>query len=133
MTRSQWLALTKNVKTRTQDHNITLVAAGVAFYSFLALIPALVAVVSLYGLVANPHDVTRQVDDFAGALPQEARKFITSQLHSIIASSSAGVTFALVTGLAVALWSASAAMASLIRGIDVAQGRKQRRKFVEQR
>ena len=133
MTRAKWIALAKAVKTRMDSHNLTLVAAGVAFYAFLALIPALVAVVSLYGLVANPADVTRQVNDLAGALPHEARAFITSQLHSIIASSSTGITLALVVGVVAALWSASAAMVSLVRGIDLAQGRRQRRKFVAQR
>jgi membrane protein len=133
MTRRQWTALAKTVKTRMDDHNLTLVAAGVAFYAFLALIPALIAVVSLYGLVANPSDVTRQVNDFSGALPHEARVFMTSQLHSIIASSSASVTLALVIGIAAAVWSASAAMVSLVRGIDLAQGRRERRTFVAQR
>jgi len=133
MTRAQWTALAKTVKTRMDDHNLTLVAAGVAFYGFLALIPALVAVVSIYGLVANAHDVTRQVNDLAGALPHEARAFMTSQLRSIIGSSSAGVTVALIVGIAAAVWSASAAMVSLVRGIDLAQGRRETRKFVAQR
>lgn len=133
LTRAQWLALAKNVKTRSDAHNLTLVAAGIAFYAFLALIPALVAVVSIYGLVANPAEVTRQVNNLAGALPHEARAFITSQLHSIIASSGAGVTVALVVGVTVALWSASAALVSLIRGIDLAQGRRTRRTFIARR
>jgi membrane protein len=133
LTRRQWTALAKAVKTRMDNHNLTLVAAGVAFYAFLALIPALVAVVSFYGLLANPADVTRQVNDLSGALPHEARAFMTSQLHSIIASSSAGVTLALVVGIAAAVWSASAAMVSLVRGIDLAQGRREKRKFVAQR
>jgi len=133
MTRAKWTTLAKAVKTRMDDHNLTLLAAGVAFYAFLALIPALVAVVSLYGLVANPADVTRQVNDLAGALPHEARAFITSQLRSIIASSNAGVTVALAVGIVAALWSASAAMVSLVRGIDLAQGRRERRKLVAQR
>lgn len=132
-TRAQWTALAKTVKTRMDEHNLTLVAAGVAFYAFLAFIPALVAVVSLYGLAANPADVTRQVDDLAGALPDEARTFMTSQLRSIIDSSSTGVTLALVVGVAAAVWSASAAMVSLVRGIDLAQGRREKRKFVAQR
>lgn len=133
LTRAQWTALAKTVKTRMDNHNLTLVAAGVAFYAFLALIPAIVAVVSLYGLVANPADVTRQVNDLAGALPREARTFITSQLHSIIASTSAGVSLALVIGIVAALWSASAAMVSLVQGLDLAQGRRKKRKFVAQR
>jgi len=133
MTRRQWIALAKSVRARMEEHNLTLVAAGVAFYAFLALIPALVAIVSLYGLVANPSDVTKQVDNLSGSLPQAARAFMISQLHSIIASSSAGVSLALVVGIATALWSASAAMVSLVQGIDLAQGRRVSRKFVAKR
>ena len=133
MTRRQWIALAKSVRARMEEHNLTLVAAGVAFYAFLALIPALVALVSLYGLVANPSDVSRQVNNLSGSLPQQARAFIISQLHSIISSSSAGVSVALVVGIAVALWSASSAMVSLVQGIDVAQRRRVSRKFVAKR
>jgi len=42
MTRAQSTALAKSVKTRMDDHNLTLVAAGVAFYAFLALILSLI-------------------------------------------------------------------------------------------
>ena len=42
-------------------HNLTLVSAGVAFYAFLAFVPTLIAVVSVYGLVAKPSDVEHQV------------------------------------------------------------------------
>lgn len=133
MTRRQWVALAKSVRARMEEHNLTLVAAGVAFYAFLALIPALVAIVSLYGLVANPSDVTKQVNNLSGSLPPAARAFMISQLHSIISSSSAGVSLALVVGIATALWSASAAMVSLVQGIDLAQGRRVSRKFVAKR
>ena len=54
-------SIASRLRPRIREHNLTLVAAGVAFYAFLALIPTLVAFFSLYGLVANPADVTRQV------------------------------------------------------------------------
>ena len=51
------------------SENLTLVAAGVAFYAFLALIPPLIAFVSVYGLFSSPEDVKRQVEDIS-SLPQ---------------------------------------------------------------
>ena len=58
---------------RLREHNLTLVAAGVAFYAFLALVPMLIAFVSIYGLVSSPEDVTRQVQDLGGSLPPRSR------------------------------------------------------------
>jgi membrane protein len=47
-------ATTTKLSERIREHNLTLVAAGVAFYAFLAFIPMLIAFISLYGLAAGP-------------------------------------------------------------------------------
>ena len=65
-----------------REHNLTLAAAS--RLRFPALVPALIAFVSMYGLVADPADVQRQVEDVAGALPAEVRDFLVFQLTSII-------------------------------------------------
>ena len=70
-------------------------SAGVAFYAFLAFVPTLIAVVSVYGLVAEPADVARQVDSFASALPDEVEDFISFQLKSIVEASRTGVSVTL--------------------------------------
>src|SRR4029077_12735229 len=80
---------------RIPEHNLTLVAAGVAFYAFLAFVPALIAFISIYGLVANPNDVTKQVESVASALPQEVQSFLVFQLTSIIDANRAGVSVTL--------------------------------------
>ncbi|MCG8370441.1 MAG: YihY/virulence factor BrkB family protein, partial [Proteobacteria bacterium] len=89
------------------DHRLPLVAAGVAFYAFLALIPTLVAVVSVYGLFADPAGIVRQVEDWAAALPEAAQALLVEQLTALARTSGAGVTITLVVAVAVALWSAS--------------------------
>ena len=118
---------------RIKEHNLTLVAAGVAFYAFLAFVPALVAFISIYGLVANPDDVTRQVQDIASALPKEVQDFLVFQLTSITNANRAGVSLTLVIAIALALWSASGGMAALITGIHVANGEEQVGGFVAKR
>ena len=102
-------------------------------YAFLAFVPTLIAVVSVYGLVASPADVSRQVDSFASALPDEVEKFISFQLKSIVESSRTGVSVTLAVALVIALWSASGGMAALITGLHVAQEQEQPRKFVVKR
>lgn len=118
---------------RIREHNLTLVAAGVAFYAFLALVPALVAFISIYGLVANPASVTQQVKNVASALPKEVQNFFVYQLNSIIHANRAGVSVTLLVAVAIALWSASGGMAALITGVHVAHERNQPKGFVENR
>lgn len=114
-------AIASKLSARVRDHNLTLVAAGVAFYAFLAFVPALIAFVSIYGLVADPISVTRHVHDIAAALPDEVQRFLVFQLRSIASADSGGVSFTLVVATAVALWSASGGIAALIAGIRIAR------------
>ncbi|MET0908947.1 MAG: YihY/virulence factor BrkB family protein [Ilumatobacteraceae bacterium] len=118
---------------RTREHHLTLVAAGVAFYAFLAFVPALIAFISIYGLVADPDDVTEQVEDIASALPTEVQDFLVFQLTSIAEANPAGVSITLLIAIVVALWSASGGMAALITGIHVAYERDEPRSLVAKR
>jgi membrane protein len=118
---------------RMREHNLTLVAAGTAFYAFLALVPGLIAIVSVYGLVADPNDVREQVDSIASALPLEVQHFIEFQLRSIIRAGSTEVSVTLLIAIVLALWSASGGMAALVAGIYIAHGEPQARSFFAKR
>jgi membrane protein len=118
------------VRENLRAHNTTLVAAGVAFYGFLAFIPSLIAVVSIYGLVADPSDVKRQVSKIAGALPDEVQAFLNFQLTSIINANRAGVSVTLAVSIVIALWSASGGIGALITGIHVAHEKDEPKGFV---
>jgi membrane protein len=122
-----------NIAGRVRDHNLTLVAAGTAFYAFLALVPGLIAIVSVYGLVADPRDVREQVDSIASALPLEVQHFIEFQLRSIIRAGSTEVSVTLVIAIVLALWSASGGMAALVAGIHIAHGEPPARSFFAKR
>ena len=50
-----------------------IIAGGVAFFGFLSIFPALIALISLYGLVASPETVARQIEDLSAQLPDERR------------------------------------------------------------
>jgi membrane protein len=118
---------------RLREHNLTLVAAGVAFYGFLALVPTLIAFVSIYGLVADPSDVTRQVKDLGSSLPAEVQNFRVFQLTAIVNASHSGVSITAVVAIALALWSASGGMAALITGIHIAHEKDEPKGFVVKR
>jgi membrane protein len=127
------VSLASDVRTRVTDHNLTLVAAGVAFYAFLALVPALIAIVSIYGLFSSPEDVTRQVGDLGSSLPGEVQDFLVYQLTQIVNASSAGVSIAAFVAIALALWSASGGVAALITGIHIAHEKDEPTSFVVKR
>ena len=118
---------------RLREHNLTLVSAGVAFYAFLAFVPALIVIVTVYGLVAKPADIRREVHQFGKALPDEVQKFIQQQITSIGSASRAGVSITLLIAVALALWSASGGMAALVTGVNVARDQTEPKSFVKKR
>ena len=125
--------IASSIPARVQEHNLTLVAAGVAFYAFLAFVPALIAFVSIYGLVADPSTVRSQVHGAAAALPVEVQRFLVFQLTSIINANTTGVSLTLVIAIVVALWSASGGMVALITGIRIVHDQGKPRGFVSKR
>jgi membrane protein len=116
-----------------RDTNASIVAAGVAFYAFLALVPALIAVVAIYGLVANPADVKDQISSFTSALPTDAQKLLSNQLSSITKSAGGGTGVAAIIAIGGALWSASSGIAALNTGLTVVNRETETRGFLKKR
>ena len=121
------------ILSRLRDHNLPLVSAGIAFYAFLAFVPTLIVVVTIYGLVADTKDVRRQVHSFASALPHEVVQFIETQVTRIAKADTTGLSITLVAAILVAVWSASGGMAALVAGINVARGQPHALGFVAKR
>lgn len=128
-----WKDVAVRVKGELKEDQVPLLSAGVAFYLLLALFPALAAMVSIYGLVADPGQVARQVADLTAALPESARQLITEQLEGIVQDAGGGIGLALVGGVLAALWSASSGMKHLIGAINAAYDEAETRKFFELR
>ena len=80
-----WLQIVKRAWAESKLDQVPLLAAGVAFYSFLSLFPAMIAAVTVYGLVASPETVARQTEAVAQALPEAAASIITGQMEAITA------------------------------------------------
>ncbi len=127
--RRGWVALVRRTITQIRDDNVPLLAGGVAFYAMLALVPALGAAVSLYGLVATKAQVDGQIASLTTTLPAEARALVVGQLKSITTSSAGGLQLGFAAGLAVALWSASSGMRWLLVALTTAVGENESRGF----
>lgn len=107
-----------------------LLAAGVAFYLFTSLFPALIAAVSIYGLVADPDTVADQADRLSQGLPAEAASLITDQLDELTATSSGSLGLSAAVALVLALYAASAGVSNLVTAINQLYGLPERRSFI---
>jgi membrane protein len=128
-----WLDVARRVKQESTKDDASLLAGGVAFFALLALVPALVALVSCYGLIASEATVADQVSKLLGAAPEEVRNLVEEQLRGIVRGSAGGVSIAAIVGIVLALWSASSGMNHLIGAINLAYDEEETRGFVRLR
>jgi len=114
-------------------HHIPIFAAAIAFFGFVALIPTLVATVSIVGLVADPDTLVSEAESALDAAPDETRVFLVEQLRSIADSDGAGVGIAAVVGIALAFFSASAAVGNLLSALSAVFDRTEKRPWLKKR
>jgi membrane protein len=124
-----WLDILLRVKTEMSKDHLSVLAAGVGFYALLAIFPALAAAVSIYGLIADPHDVESQAAVAVGLIPEESRAIITDQLAKITSQPPGSLGFGALLALLFALWSSSAAMQTLMTGLNVVYDEEEKRGF----
>ena len=113
-----WLDVLKRVRAEMKENNTQLLAAGVAFWAFTSLFPALIAAITVYGLIVEPQEVASKVEDLAGSLPAEARTLLQEQLGKITTSSGSALGFGLILSVLTALWAASGGMGNMISAVN---------------
>jgi membrane protein len=124
-----WWQVTRRALKESSDDNVSILAGGVAFFAFLAIFPAIIAAITLYGLIADPADVARQMENLSSTLPQESRPLIADQLNSVVQSSSGALGFSLIVSLLAAIWSASSGTGNLVQAVNLAYDEKESRGF----
>ncbi len=125
-----WLDVLARTKQQLAEDNLTVVAAGVAFYGFVAVVPALAATVALYGLVADPSQVTEQVTLLARVVPGEALPLLQEQMIRITSNDeAAGISAAI--GVLIAVYSSANATKALISGLNIAYDETEERGFMK--
>lgn len=112
----------KEVMARIKAHNVVVIAAGIAFYGLLALIPTIVAVISIYSLVTDPAELASQIQDATANMEKESADFINTQVTTAVEEAKSSGTAALVIGIVIALWASSGALQKLMNVIALAYG-----------
>src|ERR1700730_15058429 len=127
---ASWWAILAATRRQMGKDNISALAAGAAFQSLLSLFPTLTAVVSLYGLVADPNMVERQITAMQGMLPPEAVKLIATWLQALVQGPTAKFGIGLIVSVLLAFWSMWSATGMLMTAVNICYGEEERRGFV---
>ena len=108
---------------------VLAVAAGVTFYILLAIFPAITALVSTYGLFADPATIQQNLSAMSSFIPGGALDVVGGQIQRINSQGSGALGFAFLAGVATSLWSANAGVKALFDALNVAYGEMETRGF----
>jgi len=118
-----WTELSKRTIKEASADNVLGLAAQLAYYFLLALVPALVFLVAMTSFFP-PGVIDNMMSSAAGVMPEDMLGILKEQMDSLRGAGDGGV---LSFGLLMALWSSSAAMVAatdaLNRAYDIEEGR----------
>lgn len=129
--RRGWRDILLRLKEQISDDNVFFIAAGVAFYAFLAVFPGIAAMVSLFGLITDPADVEEWIGAASAVLPPDALALIRDQVHAIVSTPSERLGWSLVISIALALWSATAGIKAIMTALNIAYEEREQRGFIK--
>jgi membrane protein len=109
------------------NHRILALAAGITYYSLLAIFPALAALVAIYGLFSDPSTIAKHLDQVSGFMPGGAIDVAREQLTRVASKGTQTLGLTFIIGLAVSLWSANAAMKSLFDTLNIVYSEREKR------
>lgn len=112
------------------NDRLMLVAAGLTFYVLLAVFPAISALVSIYGLFADPSTVGEHLDLLAGFIPGGGMDILGETMTRLASQGQTTLSIGLIFGLGVALWSANAGMKSLFDALNIVYSEEEKRSFI---
>jgi membrane protein len=105
------------------------IAAGTTFFLLLAIFPALAALVSVYGLLADPATIQGHLESLRGFLPGEMLTLLEDQLKRLATTQSSSLSVGFISGLGIALWSANNGVKALFDALNVAYEEEEKRGF----
>ncbi|MEX2565046.1 MAG: YihY/virulence factor BrkB family protein [Cyclobacteriaceae bacterium] len=117
---SGWKAVLVKVKDQIGENNVIIVSAGVGFFGFLAIFPAIMALISIYGLVMDPQQIEEQLTNISSMMPEQTYKILQQRADNFINSSGGALGWGTAFGILFGIWIANVGTKSLFKGIDIA-------------
>jgi membrane protein len=126
-----WWQVAERVFTESSRDNLSVVAAGCAFYALFAIFPAISALISLYGLVADPANVEQSFGMLGYVLPQQAYDIVIEQIRRMAETSGQTLGWGLVLSMGLALWGANSLAQALFAALNIAYEEPERRSLLQ--
>lgn len=127
-----WKTVALSAWNSSNANNVGLIAAGVAFYAFLALVPTIAAVVLIYGLAVDAETAARHIAGLAEMLPASAADLVAGQIESVASGRGDAQGFGLLVALSIALFGARNGAKSVVTALDIVYKVDEGRGFVKQ-
>lgn len=124
-----WWNILRRTFTKLGNDNVNLLAAGVAFYTFLAFVPFLASIVLLYGLAANPEMVAGHILLVITNLPVEVGSIVADQLRNITSAATSETSLGLLFAIALSIYGTTRGSASIIEALNIIYGETEKRGF----
>jgi membrane protein len=125
-----WVAILRRAGRHVLSDRLQVASAGIAFFAVLSIAPLLVTALSVYGAVNTPEQALEQLFGVAGLLPPDLEPLVADQLTTITAASTQVLTVRGLTGLVVALWTATTAATYLVDALTLAYHETETRGFL---
>lgn len=129
--RAGWRDILLRVWHRLSEDNLSLVAAGVALNTLLAVFPAMAVLASVYGMFASPGQVGREIAPFYGILPHEAAGIIQTQLEALARPRNQTLGIGAIVSFVVSVYYSSQGVSALMSATNIAYRERERRGFIE--
>lgn len=126
-----WRSILKRVYTMVGYHNLTLMAAGVAFYAFLSFVPLLGAIVMTYGLFADPATVSQHMQTIFELVPRDAARLISDQLIAVASTAASQAGLGLAVALFFSIYGAMRASSAMIQALNVIYEEEEERNIIK--
>jgi len=126
-----WKDILWRTYEQIDEDRLLAIAAGVVFFGLLAVFPAITALVSCYGLFANPSTISANLQTLALMLPEGSFQIVQDQIARVLAKGNTELGATFLFGLALAIWSANAGVKAIIDALNVVYDEREKRSFVQ--
>ncbi len=127
---ASWKDILKGTYARINRDRILANAAGVVFYGLLAIFPAIAALVSCYGLLADPSTVSKNLQSLWVMLPPNSFTIVQDEITRVLVKANSTLSVAFFFGLLLAIWSANAGVKAVLDALNVAYEVEEKRGII---
>jgi membrane protein len=126
-----WKDILLRVYHGISENRILLVAAGVTFYALLAIFPGIAALISIYGLFADPASVANHLDTIESVAPGGAIDVLREQMTRLASQDGSALGVSFIVSLAISLWTANSGVKAVFDALNIVYGEEEKRSFIK--